>query len=174
MGRASLRHLAVATVIAIVLAAAVACTPTPTRCPAPHGTVGWAPGAGRTIALTFDDGPGVSTPQILTVLRGKGVRATFFDTGLHDSQFPATTRHIAAEGEQGQSRTGVAGLEQPQQHRGCPTSNHRLLPDPGLPVRRPARPQLSARPSPTEANTPDCCLPRCTQPGRWIESRGIV
>jgi len=99
MGRASLRHLALATVIATVSAAAAACSPSPTRCPAPHGTVGWAPGAGRTIALTFDDGPGVSTPQILTVLRGKGVRATFFDTGLHDSQFPATTRQIAAEGE---------------------------------------------------------------------------
>ncbi len=99
MVRSSRRCLAVATVVAVISAGAVACTPTPTGCPAPRGTVGWAPGAGKTIALTFDDGPGVSSPQILAVLRTKGVRATFFDTGLHDAQFPAATRQLAADGQ---------------------------------------------------------------------------
>ena len=34
------------------------------------------------IALTFDDGPGPMTPQILDALRAHGVRATFFIIGI--------------------------------------------------------------------------------------------
>ncbi len=98
--RAGRRQLAAAVASLVIPVGAVACTPTPTtRCPAPaQGIVGSAPGVGKTIAVTFDDGPGVFTPQILAVLGAKRVRATFFDTGLHDAQFAATTRQIAAAG----------------------------------------------------------------------------
>ncbi|HET6818650.1 MAG TPA: polysaccharide deacetylase family protein [Mycobacteriales bacterium] len=42
-----------------------------------------APGTGRTVALTFDDGPGRSTTSILNVLEQRGVRATFFNLGVN-------------------------------------------------------------------------------------------
>ena len=35
----------------------------------------------KAIALTFDDGPSPSTPHILNILAGYGVRATFFQCG---------------------------------------------------------------------------------------------
>lgn len=41
------------------------------------------------VALTFDDGPGQYTPQILAILRYYGVRATFFSIGQNIAQFPA-------------------------------------------------------------------------------------
>jgi peptidoglycan/xylan/chitin deacetylase (PgdA/CDA1 family) len=69
------------------------------RCPPPAtSVVRAAPGSGKTVALTFDDGPAAATPQILAILRRYDVRATFFNTGLHDAQHPETTRLIAAEG----------------------------------------------------------------------------
>jgi peptidoglycan/xylan/chitin deacetylase (PgdA/CDA1 family) len=40
-----------------------------------------APGAGRTVALSFDDGPGPSTNAILSTLADRHVRATFFNLG---------------------------------------------------------------------------------------------
>lgn len=52
-----------------------------------------------TVVLTFDDGPhGVYTPQVLDVLRRKGVRATFFQVGTRVDARPALTRRVAAEG----------------------------------------------------------------------------
>ncbi len=60
----------------------------PRGCSAPRsGVVEQAPGSGRTVALTFDDGPGPWTPKILEVLARYGVRATFFDTGAHDVEY---------------------------------------------------------------------------------------
>jgi len=35
----------------------------------------------KVVALTFDDGPTAKTPEILTILREIGVKATFFVTG---------------------------------------------------------------------------------------------
>jgi peptidoglycan/xylan/chitin deacetylase (PgdA/CDA1 family) len=53
-----------------------------TTCPPANHTVrSVAPGRGRTVALTFDDGPGTSTTAILKTLMRKGVRATFFNVG---------------------------------------------------------------------------------------------
>lgn len=40
------------------------------------------------VALTFDDGPGEYTPQVLAILRHYGVRATFFFIGQNIAQFP--------------------------------------------------------------------------------------
>ncbi len=51
-------------------------------CPAaPYGPRYYAPGKGKTVALTFDDGPGASTGKIRGVLRKYGVTATFFNLG---------------------------------------------------------------------------------------------
>ena len=42
-------------------------------CPAaPYGPSYYAPGTGKTVALTFDDGPGASTAKILSILHAKG------------------------------------------------------------------------------------------------------
>lgn len=73
--------------------AAMAACPTP-----PDRFVNQAPGTGRTVALTFDDGPAPADAEILDILRDAGVRATFFVTGAHAEADPETVRRMAAEG----------------------------------------------------------------------------
>jgi peptidoglycan/xylan/chitin deacetylase (PgdA/CDA1 family) len=46
------------------------------------------PGGGKTVALTFDDGPGPSTASILAILEAYGVRATFFNVGVQEAAWP--------------------------------------------------------------------------------------
>lgn len=71
----------------------------PTDCPAPaRGVLRTAPGTGRTVALTFDDGPSRWTGEVLRILRESGVKATFFVVGSHARQDPAGLRAIAADG----------------------------------------------------------------------------
>jgi peptidoglycan-N-acetylglucosamine deacetylase len=53
----------------------------------------------REIALTFDDGPGPYTPAILAILEHEHVPATFFEIGVEDRYFSASTSAIAAEGD---------------------------------------------------------------------------
>jgi peptidoglycan/xylan/chitin deacetylase (PgdA/CDA1 family) len=68
-------------------------------CPAaPYGINRTAPGSGRTVALTFDDGPGASTDAILRILRDQGVIATFFNVGVNESVRPATVRAMRDQG----------------------------------------------------------------------------
>ncbi|MGN6722983.1 MAG: polysaccharide deacetylase family protein, partial [Marmoricola sp.] len=68
-------------------------------CPTPAlAPITRAPGTGKTIALTFDDGPSPYTPQILAVLAKFGVHATFFETGLHDTAYPQYARAVEAAG----------------------------------------------------------------------------
>lgn len=52
----------------------------------------------RTVALTFDDGPGPHTTQVLAVLAEADVRATFFVTGAHVQARPDLVVRIVAEG----------------------------------------------------------------------------
>lgn len=53
----------------------------------------------RWVSLTFDDGPHPSfTPQILDVLKAKGVHATFFMLGRQAERYPDLVRRIVAEG----------------------------------------------------------------------------
>jgi peptidoglycan/xylan/chitin deacetylase (PgdA/CDA1 family) len=90
--------------VAAAMTAAALATPgwaqTTAGCPAPgSGLVERAPGSGRTVALTFDDGPSPWTPKILAVLAEYGVPATFFDTGAHDAQYPQYARAEAAAGD---------------------------------------------------------------------------
>lgn len=48
--------------------------------------------------LTFDDGPSTLTPQILDVLKAKGVNATFFVTGQDGDQYADILRRTVDEG----------------------------------------------------------------------------
>ena len=52
------------------------------------------------IALTFDDGPGPSTPAVLDALRDAGTRATFFVLGRQADQHPELIRRIVADGHE--------------------------------------------------------------------------
>ena len=55
----------------------------------------------RVVALTFDDGPTPeATDHILSVLRGRGVKATFFVVGGALEQHPESGRRIAREGHE--------------------------------------------------------------------------
>ena len=79
---------------------ALAATPTWSSCPTPlAGEQLTAPAtSAKTVALTFDDGPGASTAQILSILEREGVRATFFNIGLQEAAWPADVRAEAAGG----------------------------------------------------------------------------
>jgi len=85
-----------AAALAVVLVAS-ACAPTK---PPPPPTVAAAPCPGCKVYLTFDDGPSVYTPQILSTLEAKGVPATFFVLGERAVQFPSYVQaeHAAGEG----------------------------------------------------------------------------
>jgi peptidoglycan/xylan/chitin deacetylase (PgdA/CDA1 family)/spore germination protein YaaH/GT2 family glycosyltransferase len=51
------------------------------------------------VALTFDDGPDPRwTPQILDVLKAKGVKATFFDIGQNMQKHPELVQREVSEG----------------------------------------------------------------------------
>jgi peptidoglycan/xylan/chitin deacetylase (PgdA/CDA1 family) len=68
-------------------------------CPAaPYGARRSAPGTGKTVALTFDDGPGASTGRIVSVLRKQGVTATFFNLGQNMAAAPGRVRSEALAG----------------------------------------------------------------------------
>jgi peptidoglycan-N-acetylglucosamine deacetylase len=51
-------------------------------------------------ALTFDDGPGPSTPAVLDALAEAGARATFFVLGRQAERHPDLVRRIVADGHQ--------------------------------------------------------------------------
>jgi peptidoglycan/xylan/chitin deacetylase (PgdA/CDA1 family) len=89
-----------------VLAADPATTPVPevaslaaTSCPpVGYGVNRSAPGTGKTVALTFDDGPGASTAAILQILRNERVTATFFNIGVNQAVRPSLVQDEAAQG----------------------------------------------------------------------------
>src|SRR5690242_5084135 len=53
-----------------------------------------------SIALTFDDGPSETTPQLLECLRKHGVQATFFQVGVNVERLPSIAREVAAAGHE--------------------------------------------------------------------------
>lgn len=69
------------------------------RCPVPPaGPQFYAPGRGKTVALTFDDGPGKTSATILQILRSYKVPATFFNIGQNMAARPALIRAEARAG----------------------------------------------------------------------------
>src|SRR5207237_444533 len=63
-----------------------------------RGIVSCGGGRGDAVALTFDDGPGPYTDQILSILRRNGAHATFFVVGNRLEYWPTAAR---AEAELG-------------------------------------------------------------------------
>jgi peptidoglycan-N-acetylglucosamine deacetylase len=57
------------------------------------------PDRGRDVALTFDDGPGPYTPQLLSVLERYHVRATFFEIGKMFRYFGESTEREIKDGD---------------------------------------------------------------------------
>jgi peptidoglycan/xylan/chitin deacetylase (PgdA/CDA1 family) len=57
------------------------------------------PAAGRRVALTFDDGPSVYTPQVLAILNRYGVHATFFEIGRQVGPLAATAQAVIQAGD---------------------------------------------------------------------------
>ena len=65
------------------------------------GVVVWrGPRNTRAIALTFDDGPSESTPQLLDVLADYTVPATFFQCGANVRRLPGIARSAAEAGHE--------------------------------------------------------------------------
>ncbi len=54
---------------------------------------------GHEVALTFDDGPGPYTPELLAVLERMHVRATFFAIGRMERYFSASTERELRDGD---------------------------------------------------------------------------
>lgn len=54
----------------------------------------------KRIALTFDDGPGPITPQILDFLKDHHIRATFFMEGTQVERYASIARQVAAAGHE--------------------------------------------------------------------------
>jgi peptidoglycan-N-acetylglucosamine deacetylase len=81
-------------------------TPAQPECPRPAtGAVHAAPvldnhaaAPSRTVALTFDDGPGPWTPAVLDVLQRAQVQATFFVVGKSVAAEPEMLRRVLADG----------------------------------------------------------------------------
>jgi peptidoglycan-N-acetylglucosamine deacetylase len=62
-------------------------------------TIHRAPGAGRRIAITYDDGPNpIYTPRLLELFARHGARATFFQIGRWVEREPALAREVQAAG----------------------------------------------------------------------------
>ena len=93
-----------APVLAVVLLPVINVAATPpaaaaTGCSrAPYGISSVAPGNGKTVALTFDDGPGRDTRQIMAILAADHVTATFFNMGIHEAADHAIVRAQRAAG----------------------------------------------------------------------------
>jgi peptidoglycan-N-acetylglucosamine deacetylase len=54
----------------------------------------------RAIALTFDDGPSESTPEILEILARHNASATFFQCGANVERLPSIARSVADAGHE--------------------------------------------------------------------------
>lgn len=54
----------------------------------------------KIVALTFDDGPGPYTAELLDFLKQEGVRATFFVLGTRVDSYPNLIKRMAAEGHE--------------------------------------------------------------------------
>ncbi|MFC7330629.1 polysaccharide deacetylase family protein [Marinactinospora rubrisoli] len=89
---------------------ALAAPPAPDDIPAPEAVPGVIPASddsvdcskpeSKCLALTFDDGPGARTAELLDVLRENDVRATFFLTGGPIREYGPMVRREYAEGHE--------------------------------------------------------------------------
>jgi len=79
-------------------------TPSPTATPVPAPpqiSYAMVHGVGRTIAMTFDDGPSEKlTPMLLDMLKQRGIHATFFVVGQNAAAYPDILKRAVAEGHE--------------------------------------------------------------------------
>lgn len=76
---------------------------TPAPAPAPKQQISYSSvhGVGRTIAMTFDDGPSPKlTPMLLDILKQRGIHATFFVVGQNAAEYPDILKRAVAEGHE--------------------------------------------------------------------------
>jgi peptidoglycan/xylan/chitin deacetylase (PgdA/CDA1 family) len=85
-------------VAGVLTAAGPAGASTPASAATLPGPQFYAPGSGKTVALTFDDGPGPSTQAIINILRAYGVPATFFNLGQNAAARQALVKEEAKDG----------------------------------------------------------------------------
>jgi peptidoglycan/xylan/chitin deacetylase (PgdA/CDA1 family) len=97
-GAAARTAAAATTSTAAATASALPASNCPTARSGAQYTAPPVPGGGKTVALTFDDGPGPSTVNILSILEFAGVRATFFNTGLQSAKWAGDVRGEEAAG----------------------------------------------------------------------------
>jgi peptidoglycan/xylan/chitin deacetylase (PgdA/CDA1 family) len=69
----------------------------------------YRPGSRGVVYVTFDDGPGPYTQQVLNILTSTRSTATFFEMGNHVAAYPALTRAVRAQG----SRVGNHTYDHP-------------------------------------------------------------
>lgn len=85
----------------------------------------------KCVALTFDDGPGPYTNQILDTLDQHGVKATFFETGNSIPRFPDVVRRQLASGMEIGSHTvthrQLTLLSQEEQQKEADGASHQLV-----------------------------------------------
>lgn len=55
-------------------------------------------GTKKYAALTFDDGPSTTSPQLIKLLKDEGIPATWFDLGKNANEYPASLKAQAAYG----------------------------------------------------------------------------
>jgi peptidoglycan-N-acetylglucosamine deacetylase len=117
--RAPATNLAAGPVVELPVATAPGVVPLPPERPRITPTLlTTTGGAGKAVALTFDDGPDpATTPRILDLLAEHDVHATFCMVGQLAQAHPALVRRVVAEG-----------------HRLC---NHTITHDPGIGARTP-------------------------------------
>jgi peptidoglycan/xylan/chitin deacetylase (PgdA/CDA1 family) len=100
-------------------------------------------GRRREIALTFDDGPGPYTPEVLRVLRRFHVHATFFEVGFMERWFHTSTAKAVHEGhtvgDHTESHPKLAALRKGAQRKQI-VSQEQWLTKLGLPRPRLFRP----------------------------------
>ena len=54
----------------------------------------------KLLAITFDDGPGKYTGELLDGLAERGIHATFFVNGVNAAGWPETLQRIVRDGHQ--------------------------------------------------------------------------
>lgn len=81
-----------------VAPATTAAAPVPAK-DAPGSSIAYSTASGgHTVALTFDDGPGPATSQVLALLAQYHVKATFCEIGTQAHDNPALVKQILADG----------------------------------------------------------------------------
>ena len=102
---------------------AVTGVPAAAGCPAaPYGARFDAPGGSKTVALTFDDGPGKSTAPILAILARYRVPATFFNIGVNMAPRPSLVREEVKGGTRWATTPGTTRTWPRCPRRGKPPS----------------------------------------------------